>query len=96
MTMTMKPTIRASLKQGKLTIRASPNQGKLPEHDVVTYPHQKSDAVLAPKTKNVELVMSDTDSAIMSTSLMNGSNSCALQAPEKSLSAPYDSSRPPM
>jgi hypothetical protein len=95
--MTMKkPTIRASLKQGELAIRASLLQGELLELDVVTYLHQRSDAALVPKTENVELVMSDTESAIMSTSLKNGSNSCALQAPGKSLSAPYDFGRPPM
>jgi hypothetical protein len=62
---TTKPTIRASLKQGELATRASPNQGELLEHDAVAYLHQKSGAVLAPKTKNVELVMSNTGSAIM-------------------------------
>jgi hypothetical protein len=62
---TTKPTIRASLKQGELAIRASLLQGELLEHDVVTYLHQRSDAVLAPKTENVELVTSDTGSAIM-------------------------------
>jgi hypothetical protein len=93
---TTKPTIRASLKQGELAIRASLLQGELLEHDVATYLHQRFDAVPAPKTENVELVMSNTGSAIMSTSLMNGSNSCALQAPGKSLSAPYDFGRPLM
>jgi hypothetical protein len=93
---TTRLTIRASLKQGELAIRASLLQGELLEPDVVTYLHQRSDAALVPKTENVELVMSDTESAIMSTSLMNGSNSCALQALWKSLSAPYDSGRPPM
>jgi hypothetical protein len=87
---TTKLTIRASLKQGKLAIRASLLQGKLLEHDVATYLHQRSDAVLALKTENVKLVMSDTESAIMSTLLKNGSNSCALQAPKRLLSTPYD------
>jgi hypothetical protein len=97
LTMTMtKPTIRASLKQGELAIRASLLQGELLEPNVVTYLHQRSDAALVPKTENVELVMSDTGSAIMSTSLKNGSNSCALQALGKLLSAPYDFGRPPM
>jgi hypothetical protein len=91
-----KPTIRASLKQGEHAIRASLLQGELLEHDVVTYLHQRSDAVPAPKTENVELVMSDTGSAIMSTSLKNGSSSYAHQAPERSPSVPYDYGRPPM
>jgi hypothetical protein len=91
-----KPTIRASLKQGKLAIRVSLLQGELLEHDVANYLRQRSDAALIPKTENVELIMSNTGSAIMSTSLMNGSNLCALQAPGKSLSAPYNSGRPPM
>jgi hypothetical protein len=93
---TMKPTTRASLKQGKLAIRASLNQGKPPEHDAVTSLHQKFGVVLAHKTVNVELVMSDTDAALTQTSLKDGSNSYALQALERSLSVPYDSGRPPM
>jgi hypothetical protein len=93
---TTKLTIRASLKQGELAIRASLLQGELLEHNALTYLHQKSDAVPAPKTKNVKLVMSDTESAIMLTSLKNGSNSYAHQAPERSPSVPYDSGRPLM
>jgi hypothetical protein len=93
---TTKPTIRASLKQGELATRASPNQGELLEHDAVAYLHQKSGAVLAPKTENVELVTNDTDSAIMSTSQTNGSNSCVLQVPVRSPSVPYDFGRLPM
>jgi hypothetical protein len=93
---TTKPTIRASLKQGELAIRASLLQGELLEHDVATYLHQRSDAVLALKTENVELVMSDTESATMSTSLKNGSSSYAHQAPERSPSVLYDFGRPLM
>jgi hypothetical protein len=93
---TTKLTIRASLKQGELAIRASLLQGELLEHDVATYLHQRSDAVLALKTENVELVMSDTESATMSTSLKNGSSSYAHQAPERSPSVLYDFGRPLM
>jgi hypothetical protein len=93
---TTKPTIRASLKQGELAIRASLLQGELLEHNVATYLHQRFDAVLVPKTKNVELVMSDTGLAIMSTSLKNGSNSYAHQAPERSLSVLYNFGHPLM
>jgi hypothetical protein len=64
MTTTMKLTIRASLKQGKLAIRASLNQDELLEHDAVTFLHQKFGAVLAHKTVYVELVMSNTDTAV--------------------------------
>jgi hypothetical protein len=92
---TTKLTIRASLKQGELAIRASLLQGELLEHDVAIYLHQ-IDALPAPKTENVELVMSDTGSAIMSTSLKNGSSSYAHQAPERSPSVLYDSGRPLM
>jgi hypothetical protein len=90
---TTKPTIRVSLKQGELATRVSPNQGELLGHDVVTYLHQRFNAVFAPKTENVELVTSDTGSAITSTSLKNGSSSCAHQAPDRSPSVPYDSGR---
>jgi hypothetical protein len=97
--MMMKPTIRASLKQGKLAIRASLNQGKPTahqEHSNVAFHHQKPNAVLAYKTKNVKLVMSDTDAALTPTSLKDGNNSYAHPALERLLSVQYDSDRPPM
>jgi hypothetical protein len=95
---TMKPTIRASLKQGELAIRASLNQGELllVEHDAVTFLHQKSGAALEHKTVNVKLVMSDMYAAATLTSLKDGNNSYTHLALESLLSVLYNSGRPLM
>ena len=92
---TTKPAIRASLKQGELAIRASLTQGELldPAHDDAVPLLQDCDEARVIKIGNVELVMSDTDSAITSTSRTNGNNSYARQALVRLLSVPYDSGR---